>query len=58
MAKRPWTVILPMDLESDFGTVRTVRRAVVGTLRSVSPAWAYVRKEWTDSLACVRWRGY
>ena len=50
-AKTPWTLILPMGLEIDFGTVRIVRRAVVGTVRSVSSAWAYVRKEWTDTLA-------
>jgi hypothetical protein len=42
-ARRPWTVILPIGLEIDFGTVRRVRRAVVGTFRRVSPAWMRIR---------------
>jgi hypothetical protein len=35
--------MVPMGLEIVFWTVRRVRRAVVGTVRRVSPAWFYVR---------------
>lgn len=37
-ARRPCTVMLPIGLEMDFGTVRRVRRAGVGTVRIVSPS--------------------
>ena len=47
-ARRPWTVIVPMGLTMVFGTVRSVRRADVGTVRIVSPAWVCVRVELMD----------
>ena len=36
-ARRPWTVMVPMGAEMDFGTVKRVRRAEVGTVRMISP---------------------
>lgn len=37
-ARRPWTVMGPIALEMDFGTVCTVLRAEMGTFNNVSPA--------------------
>jgi len=38
-ARRPWTVMLPRGLETDLETVSGVRRALVGTVMRILPAW-------------------
>lgn len=38
-ARRPWTVILPRGSEMVRGTVRGVRRALVGTVKRTLPAY-------------------